>query len=173
MTVERFQGRGLNDVRYGIWAKTIVSILHHPFGIGLDPHIFGYAVRADANTPHNIYMEFASQAGVLALAAFLWIVGSSMRRLWRARRSGDAHAKTAATALFVGIVGFLLAGLVEPIYQNGLKFQRIFWVLLGMGSAAPIWAGLRRNAASEVRTEHGEEPTAFPSDARPAFSGRR
>jgi O-antigen ligase len=174
MTLERFQGLGVEDVRYEIWAKTIGSILDHPFGIGLDPYIYGDTVRAGGvNTPHNIYMEIASQIGILGLVAFLWIVGVSMCRLWSARSSGNVHAKTAATALFVGVIGFFLGGVTEPLYHNGLKFQRIFWVLVGMGSAAPVWAGLRRGVANEPRIEHGDEPTAFPSDAEPAFPGRR
>ncbi len=173
LTLERFQSHGIEDVRYELWARTIGSILNHPFGIGLDPLIFGDTLRLGANTPHNLYLEFASQIGIFGLVAFLWIVGSSMRQLWRARSSGSPHAKTAATALFVGLAGFLLGGITEPLYHNGLKFQRIFWVLLGMGSAAPIWAGLRSGVASAQRTEHGEEPTAFPSDTEPAFPGRR
>lgn len=172
LTLERFKSHGFEDMRYGVWAKTIGSIPSHPFGIGLDPLIYGDTLRLGVNTPHDIYLEIASQIGILGLVAFLWIVGASMYRLWRARSSGNAHAKTAATALFVGLAGFLLGGLTEPIYHNGLKFQRIFWVLVGMGSAAPIWAGLRKGVANDPRIERGDEPAAFPSDAELASPGR-
>jgi O-antigen ligase len=172
LTLERFQSRGVEDVRFLIWAKTMGLILDHPFGIGLDPYIFGDTLRSHFNTPHNLYLDIASQIGLVGLMAFLWLLVASMRRLWSARSGGNARAKTAATALFVGLAGFLLAGLTEPIYHNGLKFQRIICVLLGISSAAPIWAGLRRSVANVPWAEREDESAAFPSDAEPAFRGR-
>lgn len=173
MTLERFQSRGVADVRYEIWSKTLESIWNHPFGIGLDPYIYGETLKVGVNGAHNIYLEMGSQIGIIGLISFLWIVGVSMLRLWQARSSTNPHAKTAATALFVGLVGFLMGGLVEPIYHNGLKFQRIFWILVGIASTAPVWAGLRKGVASESPIVPGDEPTDFPSGAEPAYSGRR
>lgn len=168
LTIERFRGRGLQDARYEIWAKTLQSIVRHPFGIGLDPYIYGSTLRLGVNTAHNIYLELASQIGILGLFAFLWIVGSSLRAVWRARRSRSPQARTATTALFIGLVGFLLAGFAEPIFNSGIKFQRIFWLLLGMGSAAPLWAGLQRRVTEEEPAQADAEP-AFPAH-RPSWS---
>lgn len=168
LTLERFRGRGLTDIRYEIWSKTITSILDHPLGIGLDPYIFADTVRVGGvRGAHNTYLEIASQIGILGLVAFLWIIGASMAGLWRARRSSNPHAKTAATALFVALFAFLLAGLVEPIYHNGLKLQRIFWILMGIGSAAPVWAGLRK----PVKEPDPGELTTFTPHTQPALRG--
>lgn len=173
LTLDRFRSHGVEDTRYELWAKTIGSVLENPFGIGLDPYIYGDTLRLGVNTPHDMYLDIASQTGFLGLVAFLWLVGAAMHRMWSARSSGSPHAKTAVTAMFVGVAGFLLGGITEPHYHNGFKLQRIIWILLGMGSAAPIWAGLRSGVANTQRTDPRRELTAFPADADPGFPGRR
>lgn len=171
LTLDRFRSHGLHDIRYTVWQKTFALIVQHPFGVGLDPWIYGDTLRMGVNSAHNVYLDIASQIGLLGLVAMLWIVGVTLARVWTGRRSADPHAKTASTAVFLGLVAFLLGGFVEPIYHNGLKFQRIFWLLVGIGSATPLWAGVR--SVQRTRGEAGLELLPAADEGELAFPRSR
>jgi hypothetical protein len=83
---------------------------------------------------HNLFLELAAEQGALGLAAFVAIVGFLMRSLWRARRAALArHPEAAdlAAALWLSLCAYLGSG----VFLH-LAYQRYYWLLVAMASAA-------------------------------------
>ena len=97
--------------------------------IGLDP-------RREERTPHNFYLEIASEMGLLGLSwlgIFLWVV---IRGLQQARKKlkdiGLQEYDALILAIGISLLGFLITGL----YQH-LAFPRYFWLLFGIALTIP------------------------------------
>jgi putative inorganic carbon (hco3(-)) transporter len=83
---------------------------------------------------HNLYVEIAAETGIVGLSVFLLIVGVIMRRLWLVRSYWtpcDAHRADVLTALFLSLLAYLLTGMFAH-----LSYQRYYWLLIAMSSAA-------------------------------------
>jgi hypothetical protein len=77
------------------------------------------------------------------------------------RTAQDPQTRRAALYLFLAVGGFLLGGVVEPIYTNGYKLNQLFWLLLGISLA-----NSRRALAAARETRPGIEPEAAPIQQR-------
>lgn len=73
---------------------------------------------------HNIYLNFAAEAGLLGLLAYLWLWLAS---LWQALR-GAAAADRLAAAVAAGVLGGLTAATVHNFFDN-LWVQHIYLTL--------------------------------------------
>ncbi len=83
---------------------------------------------------HTLYFELAAETGAVGLACFLGIVGLIQSRLWRAWRRWRQQREDLAglaAGFFLSISGYL----VSAIFLH-LAYQRYYWLLLGMASAA-------------------------------------
>lgn len=68
-----------------------------------------------SSAAHSIYFQVLGQHGFVALILFLLMLGSSAARLGRLRKEGSARPETnwigsAATALQIGLVGYMVSG---------------------------------------------------------------
>jgi hypothetical protein len=83
---------------------------------------------------HNLYFETLAETGILGLASFLAIILAIMHGLWRAwrrlRHQGPELADT-AMAFFLCLVAYL----ISAIFAH-LSYQRYFWLLMALSSAA-------------------------------------
>lgn len=97
--------------------------------LGLDP-------RREGRTPHNLYLEIASEMGLLGLgwlSIFLWMVFRGLRHARKKLYSIDMQKYDGLImAIGVSIVGFLITSL----YQH-LATPRYFWMLFGIALAIP------------------------------------
>ncbi|MDI6773063.1 MAG: O-antigen ligase family protein, partial [bacterium] len=132
-------------VRVFIWRGAVSAWLRRPWlGQGLDsfryfpnlsdpreaklyagrtlPPLFYY------DRVENEFLEMAVAAGVLGLAAYLWLLGALLVPSLRAAAGGDLVAAGATAAA----VAFLLVLQVQPGFL-GSSF--VFWSLLGFGAA--------------------------------------
>ncbi|GAD13503.1 wsaB [Geobacillus kaustophilus GBlys] len=123
-----------------IWKKAIELIGQKPFfGYGLDtfPYFFnqddpeknanlgeGYSVIVDK--PHNMYIGLAFGAGLLALIAFLVIIGSWLIDITRSVRM---HLHVYPFALSLGLIAYLIQGLFNDSIVGTAVF---FWIGLGL-----------------------------------------
>ena len=73
---------------------------------------------------HNIYLNFAAEAGLLGLLAYLWLWLAS---LWQALRGAAASDRLTA-AVAAGILGGLTAATVHNFFDN-LWVQHIYLTL--------------------------------------------
>lgn len=92
-------------------------------------------------TVHNKYLLVWAEAGIGALAAFLWFLVSTLRRGWRLWRGNDPLRGPIALGLTAGIIGQMVHMNVD-IFQSRPQVQ-LLWLL----------------AALLVAMEHVEEPS--------------
>ncbi len=134
---QNFRGRlfsigdlGESSIRYRLqtWQGTWRMLGHHPVGIGVGerawrvvyPH---YAVSGTKSVmhAHNVFLQVATELGVVGLVLFLLLVGISVFRGLQQRR------RAAATA----VVGALVMGLFDHLwYYPGLLVP--FWSMLAL-----------------------------------------
>lgn len=76
--------------------------------------------------PHNVYMAFWLQAGLLGFVGFLWLIWAWIRRYLRLKENADPVLRN----IMVGIMAYiLLHGLVDTTYfKNDLAV--VFWLSL-------------------------------------------
>jgi putative inorganic carbon (HCO3(-)) transporter len=83
---------------------------------------------------HNLYLEMAAEIGLLGIATFLAIPLLLARALWNARRrwaGQNRELADTAVALFLGVIGFMLAALFLTF-----AYQRYYWLLLALAGTA-------------------------------------
>ena len=85
--------------------------------------------------PHNLYLEMATETGVLGLLTFGAAMAIALAALFRSRRTllargEDAHAAM-VTAIAFAIIGYLIASL---FLHAG--YPRYLWLFLGLAAAA-------------------------------------
>lgn len=129
--LSRFETDPLDDLRIPL-ARTTIEALPTvmPFGTGLGSFVTVYGVLEkiqDATTvfgnrAHNDYLEFALEAGVLALAMmclFLMWMLYSCGKIWRSKPSLLTHdvAMTRATTIVIGLI--LLHSIVDYPLRTG------------------------------------------------------
>ena len=119
------------------------------------------ALNADRQA-HDLYLHIASETGILGLAAFLAILGVTIRDLIRVRRrwlTRRPDIAAMATGLLLAVVTYMTTGLFLH-----LSYARYFWLIMAVaGAAAQI--GLRL-------TDDGVDPAAA-LDGAPTVDERR
>ncbi|MEY4744346.1 MAG: hypothetical protein RL272_291 [Candidatus Parcubacteria bacterium] len=122
------------SVRAVIWKETATMLDEAPiFGAGLSgyPERIAPYHKADwieiFQYPHDLFLNFWSETGLIGLAGFLWIVARFFRRSYALHgRGGWVVAACAAS-----MVTILVHGLVDvPYFKNDLAF--LFWAVIGM-----------------------------------------
>jgi putative inorganic carbon (HCO3(-)) transporter len=97
---------------------------------------------------HTLYLELAADTGLVGLAAFLAILGTTVVQLrrWARVRLREGHSELAAyaNALVLGLVAYLAAGLFLT-----LAYQRYLWIVIALANSA-LWM-LRRGERAEAR----------------------
>jgi hypothetical protein len=131
--------------RYVLNLATWHVFLDHPiFGVG-PGHFAEYYSVPYANRVgliettkkymgHNLYLETLAETGVTGLACLLAIFFVIMHALWKERRHWmQRHPEIAswATALFLCLCAYAISAVVAH-----LSYQRYFWVLVALSSAA-------------------------------------
>jgi O-antigen ligase len=117
------------------------------FGVGLDRfYLLAWGIASPElrylwpgrMNPHNDFLRFGAELGLLGLGFFLWILGAAGRRIWLALRE-------ARDARLAGLAGGLVAFLVTSMVSNPLMLREVsyvFWIALGLaaGHAARLQA---------------------------------
>jgi O-antigen ligase len=119
------------------------------FGVGLDRFFLvagDYAspqLRAlwqGRMNPHNDFLRFGAELGIVGLALFLWILAGASIRVWRTfQKSHDPR--------LAGVAGGLVAFLVTSLVSNPLMVREVscvFWIALGL--AVGHGAGVQADA---------------------------
>ena len=101
-----------------------------------------------SSEPHNDYIKLILEIGLLGLAAYLLLLLSLLRRLWRGWRQDEAPRRR---LLFLFMLIFSLALFVASAGDNILKdssLQWSFWALLGSILAGQTRLSIKEKAAS-------------------------
>lgn len=125
------------SVRAIIWGETAAMLADAPvFGAGLAGYPGRIAPYHEARWiemfqyPHDLFLNFWSETGLLGLAGFLWIVGTFFAVSLRVGKKGGWIIAANAAAM----IALLVHGLVDvPYFKNDLAF--LFWTMVGIAEA--------------------------------------
>ncbi len=108
-------------------------------GVGLDmvSRIYPLYRRDDAprwRVPHlhNNIMQIAAERGLVALAAYLWLMGAFFVTTWRALPRLSGRSRAAVAASLVSVVAISVAGMFEYNFWFA-NIQYLMLVLMGAG----------------------------------------
>jgi O-antigen ligase len=158
------------SLRLSLWRSALNLLAHHPLlggGLsGFQSSVQPYrdpAYREALIDPHNLFLNFWSETGLLGLLAFVWLSVVAVRYVARGVRGGSG-----SRALSIGVGAALLAVLVHglldvPYFKNDLAL--VFWVLL----AVQVASLARSPRLSRSRAGHGEalRPVVRPPQTAP------
>jgi hypothetical protein len=109
------------------------------FGVGIDRfHLLAGSLASpelDAlfparKNPHNDFLRFGAELGIVGLALFLWVLVRAARRTWHGLLStGDLR--------LAGLAGGLIAFLTTSLFSNPLMVREVsyvFWIALGLAA---------------------------------------
>ncbi|MGB2716196.1 MAG: O-antigen ligase family protein, partial [Vicinamibacterales bacterium] len=113
------------------------------FGIGFDRFFLvagGFAspqLRAlwpGRMNPHNDFLRFGAELGLIGLALFLWILVGASKRMWTGlHMTRDARLAGLAS----GLVAFLVTSLVSnPLMVREVSY--VFWIALGLAAGRSV-----------------------------------
>jgi hypothetical protein len=114
----------------GVFSKNLL------LGIGIGSEAFAEEISfAGVTNCHNLFLEIATEAGIIALVAFIMIIWVRMRhRIVYQRYLNHSDVKlisaSAASAIFV----LITLGATTYIWQD-LSLYYLFWCVFGIGSA--------------------------------------
>jgi O-antigen ligase len=121
------------------------------FKEGIKPYRDFAGYSEDLIYPHDIFLNFWTETGLLGLAAFLWLAVDWTRRTWRTLAARGA-LRPYFLAVAAGSIAILVHGLIDvPFFKNDLAFLTLS--LVGIQVAA-----LRQQGRGV-----GEPPKATPS----------
>ena len=118
--------------RLSIFTDTLAMMRDHPiFGTGLGGYHYLFRGTIPEIYPHNMWLTFWVEVGLLGMIAFAVIFFGLMYRGWR----GFAHADGFYRALLWGVSGSLVLwlahGLVDsPYWKNDMSAE--FWILAAL-----------------------------------------
>jgi O-antigen ligase len=129
------QGRTL-DGRTPLWGESVKMLAAHPlFGAGLSGFVQRVAdtdgVRVYVIDPHNIFLNFWSETGLLGLASFGAIFTAMAVINWRGWRDSDSEWRPLHLGLLLAMLAIFVHGLVDvPYFKNDLSLE--FWGLAAL-----------------------------------------
>lgn len=96
----------------------------------------GLEFRSEVRQAHDLYLEIASETGLLGLFSFMLLVGGIFRSIWKSQqalvRNGLVPVSHMVAALAFGLLGFLISAL----FLHAVYFRN-FWILAGIALAVP------------------------------------
>ena len=138
-------------LRTVLWRSTLNMLSHQPvFGGGLsgfrdsieayrDP---GY--REDLIYPHNLFLNFWTETGLIGLAGAVALFVQGFRHAWRWTRLEDAWARAVAIGMFAALLAIAVHGLGDaPYFKNDLSL--VFWTVLAVPFGIVAGAGRADN----------------------------
>ncbi|MFZ0216987.1 MAG: O-antigen ligase family protein [Candidatus Dormiibacterota bacterium] len=137
--------------RISLWESTLTMLRHKPlFGAGLDGFqqtVAQYKVASygeDLIYPHNLFLDFWTETGLLGLAAIVSLGVQIVRGAIRGLRAVDRPWTRAMSLGLLGLaVVFVVHGMVDvPYFKNDQALA--FWALLGIQLGS---LGVSRRAA--------------------------
>jgi hypothetical protein len=133
------------------------------FGVGLDNFTSRYPAYANqlgivasstqANSPHNLYLQMASETGIFGLSTFFLLIGYMFNEIRKAAKTfaemNRPDLKEMAIGIGLGLVGYFISGMF--IHDS---YPRYLWLMVGVGLSVNIVA---KNMEAQIDAEETEE----------------
>jgi len=114
------------DARLIIWQKAWEVFMAHPI-LGIGPGTFGNYLQ-----PHNIFLAFLLQTGIIGFIGFLLLLIQFFRMGIRNRESGIINIILVSIMVYI-----LIHGLTDTTYwKNDLAV--VFWLIVGLTAVLRI-----------------------------------
>lgn len=136
--------------RVSIWMGTLAMLRdgHWLLGVGPGEEAFNavytyYSYEASvAHHSHNLFLQIVCDAGIAALAVFVWLVLRAFRVLGAAlMKSGIQRSERLMCIAFAsGLLGFLVQAMTDYSFYN-YRVMFLFWAYLALSAAAARCAG--------------------------------
>lgn len=134
-----------------IWSRSIPMLKiyfmkgagadNFPLSFPQDDFIAKLNINMDANMvidkPHNLYLQIATNTGILSLIALLSICGMYIIngiKLY-SKIIYDSLDKYVGASIFIGVIGYLSAGMFN---DSIISVAPLFWILFGIGISINI-----------------------------------
>jgi len=123
------------DSRVPLWKASLKMLEANPLlGAGLS----GFQQRTkvydgslNVTYPHNLFLNFWSETGLLGLAAFLAIFVAAAAVSWLGWRSGSVEWRPLHLGVLLALAAIFVHGMVDvPYFKNDLSLE--FWLLVGL-----------------------------------------
>lgn len=140
-------GEASLEARSELLKESLRLMLHHPvFGIG--PGQFP-AITQEWRVAHNTYTELGAEAGIPALALFIALLVTSIRRVRRVGKlpgySGNAEMRIWASALWAAMAGYMAGAIFASTEYNLFPYFMVGYICaLYQIAGQPTDKGTRR-----------------------------
>jgi O-antigen ligase len=132
--------------RFQIYGFAVRTLKKEPIlGMGLGGFDYIFRKVASQPYPHDIWLTFWVELGLLGLVAFAWIFIGLLWRLWRAWSKVDGFYRVALWGVLGSLVLWGIHGLVDsPYWKNDMSVE--FWLVAAIEVAviASIAAGAKQ-----------------------------
>ena len=157
--------------RVMMWKDALRLIPQHPFfGVGPDSvlqegarwNVRAYKEFGVTSHFHSTYIELAVDCGLLALAAWLWLMGSYaiwLARAWKRAKAWDGFSRGLLLGIAGGVIGFLMAGLVQYTLGDG-EVMMLIWLFMGLVIAT---SRIQQKVASRIPAQAADRSVGFPA----------
>ena len=157
LSVFRPHGDVDSNYRRTIMARTGLRMIeaHPAFGIGpeqIQPQFLKY-LPPDVALPlpkgwyghlHNVYLQYAAERGIPALACILWIIGKMARDFRRALRVSPDQ--TEARFVWLGALAVIAAVLAEGFFEYNLGDSEVLTMFLATTTCGYVAIGCLKKA---------------------------
>jgi O-antigen ligase len=125
--------------RFQIYGAAIRALKQHPlFGLGLGGFDYTFRKHASQPYPHDVWLTFWVEIGLLGLVAFAVIFFGLLWRGWRALPQTEGFYRVAMWGVLGSLVLWGIHGIVDsPYWKNDMSVE--FWVLAAIGLVA-MWS---------------------------------
>jgi putative inorganic carbon (HCO3(-)) transporter len=115
--------------RLQVFENAVEAIRQSPvFGVGLSGYSFEFRGAMSEIYPHNLWLTFWVEIGVVGMAAFAVVFFSVQWRGWRLWRQAQGFWRVALWGALGALVLWFFHGLVDsPYWKNDLSLE--FWML--------------------------------------------
>lgn len=156
------EDEGSAYVRIPLMRVALKIIQHHPFiGVGLNnytlmdqfyDHTPGMVSTYFPYPVHNVFLQLAAEAGLIALICFLAFIGTVFLKAARLFHADDPLISAFAVGAFAGLAGGLIQGLVENATIGSAHLLPI-WILSGVIAGVAEKVGRTLGGVPEGKSE--------------------
>ena len=150
----------------GRMSEAIVAVqmfADHPVlgvGVGNYPYLYqqyarsvGLEFRSEVRQAHDLYLEIASETGLLGLFSFLFLIFGMIDSMWKAHKLLSKRGLTDASNMIAAHTFALLGFLISALFIHAVYFRN-FWVIAGIALASPRMAEIEiENAEKQQRNK--------------------
>jgi O-antigen ligase len=129
------------ESRVALWGAATVIFLQNPVlgaGVGtfryrFHPYVPGIVQDLDA---HNLYLQTLAETGVVGFLIFFVAMWGFFRRGVRLSKRKDELGVVVGVGVAGALAALMAHGLVDYIFLVSPQFGGLFWMLMGLGTAA-------------------------------------